>query len=76
MQIFTEAKHQVLANLVNFSYDPVNYEHLHLLGVLDIFLEQLSEEDPKLVNFALGGLCNLALGKFKLCPYFKIKICI
>uniref|UniRef100_A0A1B6GW43 Armadillo repeat-containing domain-containing protein n=1 Tax=Cuerna arida TaxID=1464854 RepID=A0A1B6GW43_9HEMI len=59
--VSSDAKHQVMANLANFSYDPINYEHLRSLGVLDLFLENLNEEDVTLTRFALGGLCNLAL---------------
>jgi hypothetical protein len=33
-----EFKHQVLANLANFAYDPVNYEYFRQLNVLDLFL--------------------------------------
>lgn len=62
--VSTDAKHQTIANLANFSYDPVNYEHLRTLGIIDLFLEQLSEEDPTIIQFALGGICNLALGMF------------
>lgn len=54
----------MIANLANFSYDPINYEFLRKLGVIDLFLDQLAEDDLKLAQFALGGLCNLALGKF------------
>nr|CAD7442979.1 unnamed protein product [Timema bartmani] len=56
-----EAKLQVLANLVNFAYDPINYEFLRQLKVLDLFLDQLSEDDTSLVRFSLAGLCNLCL---------------
>jgi KaiC/GvpD/RAD55 family RecA-like ATPase len=59
----SEAKEQVLANLANFAYDPINYEFLRKLNVIDLFLDQLSEENTNLVQFGLGGLCNLALGK-------------
>lgn len=56
-----EAKEQVLANLANFAYDPINYEYLRQLKVIDLFLDQLSETNSTLLEFALGGLCNLAL---------------
>ena len=36
--LFSEAKHQVLANLANFAYDPINYEHIRKLNILDLFL--------------------------------------
>ncbi|KAM4673016.1 armadillo repeat-containing protein 7 isoform 1-T1 [Amazona ochrocephala] len=58
-----EAKEQVLANLANFAYDPRNYEHLRQLQVLDLFLDVLSERSDTLVEFAIGGLCNLCLDK-------------
>jgi hypothetical protein len=58
-----EAKFQVLANLANFAYDPINYEYLRQLNVIDLFLDCLSESDPKLVEFAIGGICNLCLDK-------------
>ena len=33
-----EYKQQVLANLANFAYDPVNYEYFRQLNILDLFL--------------------------------------
>ncbi|CAG8603341.1 9073_t:CDS:2, partial [Cetraspora pellucida] len=57
-----EAKYQVLANLVNFAYDPINYNWLWQLNVVDLFLDALTESDEKLKEFGLGGLCNLCLG--------------
>ncbi|XP_053155652.1 armadillo repeat-containing protein 7 [Hemicordylus capensis] len=59
----SEAKEQVLANLANFAYDPKNYEYLRQLKVLDLFLDMLTEDNETLVEFALGGLCNLCLDK-------------
>ena len=35
---FTEAKLQVLANLANFAYDPINYEYIRHLKIIDLFL--------------------------------------
>ncbi|NWX84059.1 ARMC7 protein, partial [Nothoprocta ornata] len=58
-----DAKEQVLANLANFAYDPQNYEHLRRLQVLDLFLDTLGEDSEALVEFAMGGLCNLCLDK-------------
>ncbi|CAG8441035.1 13894_t:CDS:2 [Funneliformis mosseae] len=55
------AKYQVLANLANFAYDPINYEWLWQLNVVDLFLDTLNESDEKLREFGLGGLCNLCL---------------
>ncbi|CAG8442465.1 2216_t:CDS:2 [Diversispora eburnea] len=57
-----EAKYQVLANLANFAYDPINYDWLWELNVVDLFLDTLTESDEKLKEFGLGGLCNLCLG--------------
>lgn len=64
--LFTEAKTQVLANLANFAYDPINYDYLRQLKVIDLFLHLISEEDEEFVRFAIGGLCNLCLGLFSL----------
>lgn len=54
-----ESKLQVLANLANFAYDPVNYDYIRRLNVIDLFLDCLDESNEKLVEFAVGGLCNL-----------------
>ncbi|KAG7202652.1 hypothetical protein KM043_009827 [Ampulex compressa] len=56
-----EAKEQVLANLANFAYDPINYGYLRQLRIIDIFLHALSETNLNLVRFAIGGICNLCL---------------
>lgn len=53
----------MLANLANFAYDPINYEYLRTLNVLQLFLDCLSDTDPLQVEFAIGGLCNAALDK-------------
>ncbi|XP_064606060.1 armadillo repeat-containing protein 7-like [Liolophura sinensis] len=58
-----DAKHQVLANLANFAYDPVNYEFMWQLNVVDLFLDTLEESDETLVEFAIAGVCNLCLDK-------------
>lgn len=61
---FTEFKKQVLANLANFGYDPINYEHFRKLNILDLFLDILVEEtDQTLIEFAMGGICNCCLDK-------------
>ncbi|XP_066986461.1 armadillo repeat-containing protein 7 [Macrobrachium rosenbergii] len=57
----SDAKEQVLANLANFSYDPINYQWLRRLKVIDIFLHQLSEGTLPLRRFAAAGICNLCL---------------
>ncbi len=33
-----EAKLQVLANLTNFAYDPINFESFRTLNIIDLFL--------------------------------------
>lgn len=85
-----------MANLANFAYDPVNYEYMRTLNVIDLFLGKvifflhisifitqhtwciplnnlimtyitldcLDESDEKLVEFGIGGLCNICLGKY------------
>lgn len=58
-----EAKEQVLANLANFAYDPINYDYLRILKVTDLFLDCLSEKNEKIVEFACGGICNFTLDK-------------
>ncbi|XP_072172792.1 armadillo repeat-containing protein 7-like [Diadema setosum] len=58
-----ECREQVLANLSNFAYDPINYDYLRQLNVIDLFLDTLTEPNERLVEFGIGGLCNLALDK-------------
>lgn len=58
-----DAKEQVLANLANFAYDPINYGYIRQLQIIDLFLTALSEENLTLVSFAISGICNLCLGK-------------
>ena len=41
MFLLAEYKLQVLANLANFAYDPINYEYFRKLNVLDLFLGEL-----------------------------------
>lgn len=64
--IETVAKEQILANLGNFAYDPINYDHFIRLCIIDLFLDCIDEANPKLVEFAMGGLCNCCIGLF--CP--------
>nr|XP_045614108.1 armadillo repeat-containing protein 7-like isoform X2 [Procambarus clarkii] len=56
-----KAKEQVLANLANFAYDPINYPWFRKLKIIDIFLDQVTEGTPTLRSFAVSGICNLAL---------------
>lgn len=55
------AKSQILAHLANFSYDPVNYNWLRQLHVIDLFLDMLTETNEQWKEFAIGGLCNLCI---------------
>ncbi|XP_056406280.1 armadillo repeat-containing protein 7 [Hyla sarda] len=59
----TDPKEQVLANLANFSYDPKNILYLRQLQIPDLFLDMLTEDNETLVEFGIGGLCNLCLDK-------------
>uniref|UniRef100_A0A023F0R4 Armadillo repeat-containing protein 7 n=1 Tax=Triatoma infestans TaxID=30076 RepID=A0A023F0R4_TRIIF len=56
-----EAKQQVLANLANFAYDPINYEFLRNLSVIELFLQQLDSKDENIVEYAVAGICNICL---------------
>ncbi|ELU05208.1 hypothetical protein CAPTEDRAFT_227167 [Capitella teleta] len=56
-----DAKEQILANLANFAYDPINYDYLRQLKVIDLFLDNLDDSNPKLKEFAIGGLCNVCM---------------
>ncbi|XP_072935827.1 armadillo repeat-containing protein 7-like [Epargyreus clarus] len=57
-----DAKSQVLANLANFAYDPINYVYIRDVGVLDIFIHVVKREtNPKLLQFACAGICNLCV---------------
>lgn len=62
--IFIEAREQVLANLANFAYDPINYGYIRQLQIIDLFLHTLSENNIKLVSFAAAAICNLCAGKY------------
>ena len=53
-----------MANLGNFAYDPINYEYFRKLNIFDLFLDVLAEEtDEKMIEFAIGGICNGCLDK-------------
>ena len=38
---FAGAKEEILANLANFAYDPINYDHFRKLNVVDLFMGEL-----------------------------------
>jgi len=57
-----DSKLQILANLANFAYDPINYDYLRQLNVIDLYLDVLSEEvESEMSCYSIAGLCNLAL---------------
>jgi hypothetical protein len=59
-----ESKLQLLANFANFSYDPINYNHLRRLNIIDLFLDCLQmHTDDDFVQYALAGLCNISTDK-------------
>ena len=36
--LLSGAKEEILANLANFAYDPINYDHFRKLNVVDLFM--------------------------------------
>lgn len=54
-----ECKQQVLANLANFAYDPYNYHFFQEIGVVPVFLAELSvNRNEVLTEYAMAGVCN------------------
>ena len=41
-------KHEIVANLANFAYNPVNHGHFQKLNLLDLFLDLTDDEDLEL----------------------------
>ncbi|CAH2065454.1 unnamed protein product [Thlaspi arvense] len=56
---FCSALEIIVANLANFAYDPFNYTILRQLNVLELFLDCITEPNEKLVEFGIGGICNV-----------------
>ena len=60
-------KLQILANLANFAYDPINYEYFRRLNVMDVFLNTIrnnkfnNENNIKKISFSIAGICNICL---------------
>lgn len=54
------SKVQILANLANFAYDPINYDYIRSLQLIDLFLEQLNSDIELHVHFSIAALCNLS----------------
>lgn len=60
-----DAKKQILANLANFAYDPINYEYFRRLQIIPLFLDAISSStDETIIYFSSAGLCNLCLGMY------------
>jgi len=62
----SSSRREILANLANFAYDPLNYEYFRQLNILDLFLDCLAddqEKDPELKHFSMVGVCNSCLDK-------------
>ncbi|KAG0491459.1 hypothetical protein HPP92_004480 [Vanilla planifolia] len=53
-----ESKEKIVAHLANFAYDPYNFTFLRQLNVLELFLDCITEENEKLIEFGVGGICN------------------
>ena len=56
-----EFKVQVLANLANFAYDPINYEYFRQLNILDLFLGECDNKPLKTVSFIIGSCIVVTL---------------
>lgn len=62
-----DKKEQVIANLGNFAYDPINYEYFRRLDINEVFLENLinykrnNNFNLKILHFSIAALCNLCL---------------
>ncbi|KZS17289.1 armadillo repeat-containing protein 7 isoform X1 [Daphnia magna] len=55
-----DSQEQVLANLANFAYDPLNYHYLRELKVVELFLSGLQSRNPFFIEYSLKGICNLS----------------
>ncbi|XP_046652632.1 armadillo repeat-containing protein 7-like [Daphnia pulicaria] len=55
-----ESQEQVLANLANFAYDPLNYDYIRELKIIELFLNGLQSRNPFFVEYCLKGICNLS----------------
>ncbi|KAK8808486.1 hypothetical protein WA158_008387 [Blastocystis sp. Blastoise] len=53
-----ESKRQIICNLANFAYDPINYGFFRELNIFELFLDCLTEDNDDIKEFAIGGLCN------------------
>ena len=53
-----KSKREIVANLGNFAYDPINYTYFSQLNIGEIFLDAMDEDDEALKRFGCAGLCN------------------
>ncbi|KAI8579827.1 hypothetical protein K450DRAFT_271661 [Umbelopsis ramanniana AG] len=60
-----DTKRKILATLGNFAYDPINYGWLYQEGVVELFIDALSNPggDDELQRIGVFGLCNNALDR-------------
>ncbi|XP_055904640.1 LOW QUALITY PROTEIN: armadillo repeat-containing protein 7 [Eupeodes corollae] len=54
-----EAQEQVTANLVNFAYDPLNYQYLRDAAALQLFFQLISLPNERLALHGVAGICNI-----------------
>lgn len=57
--LILESQEQVLANLANFAYDPLNYSYLREVKVVELFINSLQSRNPYFVEYSIKGICNL-----------------
>jgi hypothetical protein len=67
-QTTDEKREQVLANLANFAYDPINYEYFRRFDIIDLFIGNLEQfhsngfvKNDKLLTYSLAAISNLCL---------------
>eukprot|EP00252_Welwitschia_mirabilis_P005700 TRINITY_DN16232_c0_g1_i2.p1 TRINITY_DN16232_c0_g1~~TRINITY_DN16232_c0_g1_i2.p1 ORF type:complete len:177 (-),score=29.53 TRINITY_DN16232_c0_g1_i2:139-669(-) len=53
-----ETMERIVAHLVNFAYDPYNYDIFRKLNILELFLDCITEKNEKLVELGAAGICN------------------
>eukprot|EP00252_Welwitschia_mirabilis_P005699 TRINITY_DN16232_c0_g1_i1.p1 TRINITY_DN16232_c0_g1~~TRINITY_DN16232_c0_g1_i1.p1 ORF type:complete len:119 (-),score=11.21 TRINITY_DN16232_c0_g1_i1:230-586(-) len=57
-----ETMERIVAHLVNFAYDPYNYDIFRKLNILELFLDCITEKNEKLVELGAAGICNCSCG--------------
>ncbi|XP_055850526.1 armadillo repeat-containing protein 7 [Episyrphus balteatus] len=56
-----EAQEQVTANLANFAYDPINFQHLRDANAVNLFFQLITSRNERLVLHGIAGICNICL---------------